>query len=74
MADPAPAGDWDDAPCGLLVTAADGAILRANATFCRWLGYGQHELAGAQRFLQLLPMGARVFHQTHWAPASSCWP
>eukprot|EP01034_Spumella_vulgaris_P035556 gene35556-43839_t len=27
-----------------------------------------HELAGARRFPELLPMGARVFHQTHWAP------
>ncbi|KQW93499.1 hypothetical protein ASC94_12780 [Massilia sp. Root418] len=65
---PAPAADWDDAPCGLLVAAADGTILSVNATFCRWLGYAAHELAGALRFPQLLPMGARVFHQTHWAP------
>jgi PAS domain S-box-containing protein len=68
MAGPPSPGDWDDAPCGLLVTAVDGTILRANATFCRWLGYAEPELAGAMRFPQLLPMGARVFHQTHWTP------
>ncbi|CAN7264477.1 ATP-binding protein [Pseudoduganella sp. LjRoot289] len=63
-----PVSHWDDAPCGLLVSAADGAILYANATFRRWLGYEEDELAGAMRFPQLLPMGARVFHQTHFAP------
>ncbi|WP_377704433.1 ATP-binding protein [Pseudoduganella sp. UC29_71] len=68
MAGPPSPGDWDDAPCGLLVTAVDGAILRANATFCRWLGYTEPDLAGVLRFSQLLPMGARVFHLTHWAP------
>ncbi|SFV14472.1 hybrid sensor histidine kinase/response regulator [Pseudoduganella namucuonensis] len=59
---------WHRAPCGLLVAAADGAILRVNEAFCRWLGYSEHELVGAMRFPQLLPMGARVFHQTHLIP------
>ncbi|MES2263972.1 MAG: ATP-binding protein [Pseudomonadota bacterium] len=59
---------WDDAPCGLLITATDGAILHVNATFCRWLGYQAQDLVGVRRLSQLLPMGARLFHQTHWAP------
>lgn len=58
---------FEGAACGLLVTAEDGLILRANATFCTWLGYAQHELAG-RRFQDLLTMGGRIFHQTHWLP------
>ncbi|WP_263262357.1 PAS domain-containing sensor histidine kinase [Pseudomonas sp. RIT-PI-S] len=58
---------FESAACGLLVTSEDGLILRANATFCAWLGYQQHELAG-RRFQDLLTMGGRIFHQTHWLP------
>ena len=59
---------WQEAPCGLLVAASDGLVLRANRTFCRWLGYESADLIGTTRFQQLMPMGARVFLQTHWAP------
>ncbi len=61
-------GLYDDAPCGLLVTARDGAIQFANLTFCRWIGSGRDELIGKRRFQDLLSMGGRIFHQTHWAP------
>ena len=60
-------GVFDGAACGLLLTEADGRILRANRTFCRWLGYREEELLGT-RYQDLLTMGARIFHQTHWAP------
>jgi sigma-B regulation protein RsbU (phosphoserine phosphatase) len=60
---------YDTAACGLLLTHADGRIIRANLTFCRWLGYEPADLQGAGRRLQdLFSMGARIFHQTHWAP------
>jgi len=65
---PATSELWDRAPCGLLVVAANGAILRANLAFCRQLGYSPAELAGAKRFQDLLPMGARIYLQTHWTP------
>jgi PAS domain S-box-containing protein len=55
------------APCGLLMTG-DGTIRRANATFCKWPGYSEQELVGVRRLSELLTMGGRVFHQTHWAP------
>jgi phosphoserine phosphatase RsbU/P len=58
----------DTAACGLLQTAADGTILRANRLFCQWLGYSADELVGKRRFQDLLTIGGRVFHQTHWAP------
>lgn len=59
---------WEDAPCGLLIAAPDGTLLRANATASRWLGYEVAELIGHKRFPDLMPMGARVFLQTHWTP------
>jgi len=58
----------DAAPCGLLQTAGDGMLLRVNLTFCRWVGYDADALVGHRRFQDLLAMGARIFHQTHWAP------
>jgi PAS domain S-box-containing protein len=59
---------FQHAPCGLLVTAADGMIQRVNPTFCLWTGYSEQELVGVRRVSELLNMGGRVFHQTHWAP------
>jgi phosphoserine phosphatase RsbU/P len=59
---------YDDAACGLLLTDADGLVLRANGTFCRWIGVEPEMLVRKRRFQDLLTMGARIFHQTHWAP------
>ncbi len=59
---------YEEAPCGLLVTNRTGLVLRANATFCRWLGVGADELVGRRRLQDLLTMGGRIFHQTHWVP------
>jgi len=59
---------YDHAPCGLLVTDGDGLVLRANATFCDWLGVEPEALVGRRRFQDLLTMGGRIFHQTQWAP------
>jgi sigma-B regulation protein RsbU (phosphoserine phosphatase) len=42
--------------------------LRANAVFCHWLGYATADLVGKRRLQDLLAMGAKIFHQTHWAP------
>lgn len=58
---------FDGAPCGLVVTKEDGTILRANMAFSTWIGYSQEALIG-MRFQELLTMGGRIFHQTHWAP------
>ena len=58
----------DDAACGLIQTADDGTLLRANRTFCQWLGLSTAALIGQRRFQDLLTMGGRIFHQTHWAP------
>lgn len=59
---------YEQAPCGLLVTDRDGLVLRANATFCDWLGVEPAALVGKRRFQELLTVGGRIFHQTQWAP------
>ncbi|MBT2794763.1 hybrid sensor histidine kinase/response regulator [Paraburkholderia strydomiana] len=58
----------EDAPCGLLVTEADGTIRLANATFCTWTGYQPDDLVGRRRIQELLTVGGRLFHHTHWLP------
>jgi signal transduction histidine kinase len=59
---------FEQAACGLLLTDADGMILRTNATLRAWLGFEEAELAGKLRMPDLLPMGARLFHYTHCLP------
>jgi sigma-B regulation protein RsbU (phosphoserine phosphatase) len=57
----------EDAPCALLQADEEGVISWVNRTFARWTGYESAELAG-RRFQDLLTMGGRIFHQTHWLP------
>ena len=56
------------APCGLLTVQANGLIVHANDTFCRWIGYAADEVIGKQYFHDLLTTGGRIFQQTHWTP------
>ena len=58
---------YDEAPCGYLYTRPDGTLLRVNATFLEWTGYERAELLG-RRFQDLLNIGGRIFHETHFAP------
>jgi sigma-B regulation protein RsbU (phosphoserine phosphatase) len=64
---PAAEALYGEAACGLVLTDGNGKIQRANATFCRWLGIEEPQLR-ERRFQDLLGTGARIFHQTHWAP------
>jgi sigma-B regulation protein RsbU (phosphoserine phosphatase) len=64
---PDPRTLYEEAPCGLVVTKEDGTILRANLTFRQWIGFSEQELC-SKRFQDLITMGGRIFHQTHWAP------
>lgn len=59
---------FESAACALLVTREDGTILRANLTFCQWLGFEQASLEGGRCFQDLLSIGDKIFHQTHWGP------
>jgi PAS domain S-box-containing protein len=59
---------YEDAPCGFVSTAPDGTILRANRTFLALSGYDAAELVGRRRFYDLLPPGAKIYYETHYAP------
>jgi phosphoserine phosphatase RsbU/P len=58
----------DAAPCGLMQTTPDGTFVRANRMFCSWVGVSCEQLVGKRKFQDLLSVGGRIFHQTHWAP------
>ncbi|MDX6450608.1 MAG: phosphoserine phosphatase RsbU/P [Gaiellaceae bacterium] len=58
---------YEDAPVGYLSTATDGTILRCNRTFLAFSGYDTAELVG-RRFYDLLPPGAKIYYETHYAP------
>lgn len=51
----------------MVVTREDGKIVKVNATFSSWLGRSKAALYEL-RFQDLLTMGGRIFHQTHWSP------
>lgn len=62
---------FDAAACGLMRTTPDGTCLLVNHTFCGWIGVPAEELVGRRKFQDLLTVGGRIFHQTHWAPLLS---
>jgi len=59
---------FDTAPCGFIVADGDGALLRANRTFAAWIGQRPDILRG-KRFPDLLSSPAKIFYETHFAPA-----
>jgi PAS domain S-box-containing protein len=59
---------YENAPCGYLSSALDGRIIRVNATLERWTGFRRDELVGVKRFVDLLSVGGRIYHETHYAP------
>jgi len=59
---------FERAPCGLVTTLANGTIRHANETFCAWLGVPAEALVGSKRLQDLLTVGSKIFHQTHWMP------
>lgn len=58
---------FDQAPCGLLTLAPDGAIIRVNSTLSRWLCAPASELLG-RRFRDILTVPGRIFYETNVAP------
>lgn len=57
-----------DAPAGYAVTDEAGAILKANAEFCRLVGRTEADLVGHERLSGLLSVGGRIFFETHLSP------
>ncbi|MCG8916549.1 SpoIIE family protein phosphatase [Actinokineospora sp. PR83] len=59
---------YEHAPVGHLSTRPDGLIVKVNTTLLRWLGRTRAELVGNRRFADLLPVGDRIYHETHLSP------
>jgi sigma-B regulation protein RsbU (phosphoserine phosphatase) len=59
---------YENAPCGYLSTRMDGQIAKINTTLLTWLGYTRDQLVGRRSFSDLLTVGGRMYHETHFAP------
>ncbi|NGP08229.1 SpoIIE family protein phosphatase [Rhodococcus sp. 14C212] len=59
---------YENAPCGYLSTLPDGRIVKVNATLLGWLGLRRDDLVGRRYFSDLLTVGGRLYHETHFAP------
>jgi len=59
---------YEQAPCGLVTTLANGTIRSVNQTFCSFVGRSREALVDKKRLQDLLTVGSKIFHQTHWMP------
>ncbi|RKE05127.1 SpoIIE family protein phosphatase [Streptomyces sp. TLI_171] len=59
---------YENAPCGYLSTLLDGKIAKINTTLLNWLGFERGDLVGRRTFSELLTVGGRLYHETHFAP------
>ncbi|RSO34353.1 histidine kinase [Streptomyces sp. WAC 06725] len=59
---------YDSAPCGYVSTLMDGTIAKVNATLLDWLGLERDAVVGRTRFADLLTVGGKLYHETHFAP------
>ncbi|KOU96914.1 MULTISPECIES: PP2C family protein-serine/threonine phosphatase [Streptomyces] len=59
---------YECAPCGYLSTLMDGTIAKINTTLLDWLGLNREAVVGRMRFTDLLTVGGRLYHETHFAP------
>ena len=59
---------YENAPCGYLSTLMDGTVVKINRTLLNWLGYTRAEVIGRLRFPDLLTVGGKLYHETHFAP------
>ncbi|MFF3431785.1 PP2C family protein-serine/threonine phosphatase [Streptomyces sp. NPDC002602] len=59
---------YEQAPCGYLSTLMDGTIAKINATLLEWLGLERSAVVGRMRFTDLLTVGGKLYHETHFAP------
>ncbi|GAA0315463.1 PP2C family protein-serine/threonine phosphatase [Streptomyces turgidiscabies] len=59
---------YENAPCGYLSTLMDGTIAKINNTLLGWLGLEREAVVGRTRFTDLLTVGGKLYHETHFAP------
>ena len=64
-----PVALYESAPCGFLTTTPDGLIVKTNATFRTWVQRGAAEMVGGMLFTELMTVGSRIYHETHFAPS-----
>lgn len=59
---------YENAPCGYLSTLMDGTIAKINATLLDWIGLEADAVVGRMHFTDLLTVGGKLYHETHFAP------
>ncbi|MEV3925691.1 SpoIIE family protein phosphatase [Actinomadura coerulea] len=59
---------YEHAPCGYLSLTPPGTITKVNQTLLDWTGYRAEDLLGGTRFQELLPVGDRIYYETHFTP------
>ena len=59
---------YKNAPAGYLSSLPDGTVVKVNATFLAWTGYRAEDVVRVLRLHDLLPPGARIYYETHYAP------
>ncbi|WP_329043026.1 SpoIIE family protein phosphatase [Streptomyces sp. NBC_00178] len=59
---------YEQAPCGYLSTLMDGTIAKINTTLLDWLGLKRSQVVGRMRFADMLTVGGKLYHETHFAP------
>lgn len=59
---------YDHAPCGYLSTTPEGQIIKVNQTFLDWTGFTRDDLIDRRTFVELLSVGGRMYHETHYLP------
>ncbi len=52
---------FEFAACGLVTTEVNGKICRANATFCKWLGFAADDLIENKKIQELFTIGGVFF-------------
>ncbi|MBL1082372.1 SpoIIE family protein phosphatase [Streptomyces actinomycinicus] len=59
---------YESAPCGYLSALMDGTIAKINSTLLGWLSLDREAVVGRMRFTDLLTVGGKLYHETHFAP------
>ncbi|NJQ00493.1 PP2C family protein-serine/threonine phosphatase [Streptomyces zingiberis] len=59
---------YESAPCGYLSTLMDGTVAKINNTLLDWIGLEREAVVGRKRFADLLSVGGKLYHETHFAP------
>lgn len=59
---------YENAATAYFTSLLDGTLVRVNGTLLRWTGYARAELVGRKRLHDLLPPGAQIYYETHYAP------